>query len=76
MHFGGLGAVLSGNVVPFVDLPIFHTTEEKPYANRLMLIVQNGSELADTTPITHSSECAVVSRSYDSSHLLNNFGTG
>lgn len=60
-------------MLTYVDMPFIPCTEEEAYASRLVLALQNGSQLADAVPIAHSSEYFVSSHPSDSLHVLTNF---
>lgn len=74
LHVGCAGLlapiVLRCNLLDYVDLFFILCTEEKAYASGLALVVQNGSELAETEPCIYSLEYVAFPRVYDSLYLL------
>lgn len=72
MHWGGLGAVFCPDVVAYVDMRSTSFTQIENQASRLPMIVQNGSELAETAPATHILEYVAFLRPCHSLHLSTN----
>lgn len=54
-------------------MPIVRCDEEEAQVSRLLLIAQNGLELADTDPAAHSLAYVADQRRYKSLHLLTSF---
>lgn len=73
MHWSDRNAALRRDLTAYVDVAFISCIEKYAYASILALIVQNGSTLADTAPITHSVEFVAIPRRYQSLNLLTNF---
>lgn len=60
MHWAARGAILRGDVLTYVYLSFLHYKIEEAYAIHLVLIVRNGSQLAELSKLLIACICRVA----------------